>query len=229
MSSPSILQSTHLPSIAHMLYPCPLCLVVWSFLSLSNLCNLYQDNHCFADTSQKTTPLNSTEKPQISLNQLLAYLCLYLHSRLTGGKQSDQQFCLSIYSGHKAGTIFDSSLPLSPLRKSCILCLHTLLAKYHHPLIYPSLRDRYNFTIACFLVPLSLPLSPPIFYPANSHPFRMIILYMELAIHSLSTLLRENSHLKFLWRQRFAGLSGSLFYTQYYFLPFSLPSVIQPH
>lgn len=172
MSSPSILQSTHLPSIAHMLYPCPLCLVVWSFLSLSNLCNLYQDNHCFADTSQKTTPLNSTEKPQISLNQLLAYLCLYLHSRLTGGKQSDQQFCLSIYSGHKAGTIFDSSLPLSPLRKSCILCLHTLLAKYHHPLIYPSLRDRYNFTIACFLVPLSLPLIPAYFLPSKQSSFQ---------------------------------------------------------
>lgn len=124
MSSPSILQSTHLPSIAHMPYPCPLCLVMWSFLSLSNLCNLYQDNHCFADTSQKTTPLNSTEKSQIWLNQLLAYLCLYLHSSLTGGKQSDQQFCPSICSGHKAVTIFDSSLPLSPRRKSCILCLH---------------------------------------------------------------------------------------------------------
>lgn len=77
-------------------FPCPLCLVMWSLLSLSNLCGLYQDNPCFADTSQKTTPLASTEKPQICLNQLLAHLYLYLHSSLTGGRQSDQQFCPSI-------------------------------------------------------------------------------------------------------------------------------------
>ena len=77
-------------------------------------------------------------------------------------------------------------------------------------------------------VPLSLPLIPAYFLPSKQSSFRMVILYMELAIHSLSTLLRENSHLKFLWRRRFAGLSGSLFYAQYYFLPLSLPSVIQP-
>lgn len=151
ISSPSILQSTHLPSIAHM--PFPLCLVMWSFLSLSNLCNLYQDNPCFADTSQKTTPLDSTEKPQICLNQLLAYLYLYLHSSLTGGKQSDQQFCPSVCSGHKAGTIFDSSLPSAPWGNPVYSAFISIqnLAKYPHPLIsqFERSMEFHNSLLSC--------------------------------------------------------------------------------
>lgn len=63
ISSPSILQSTHLASIALMPFPCPLCLVMWSFLSLSNLCSLYQDNHCFADNLPENHTIGFNRKP----------------------------------------------------------------------------------------------------------------------------------------------------------------------